>query len=59
MVILSYRGTEPQTLGNWLGDADVGSESSVLPIGEGVHPTRVHAGFYFNVRATGGESWRS
>jgi hypothetical protein len=52
VVILSYRGTEPQSLGNWLGDADVGSESSVLSVGEGVHPPRVHAGFYFNVRAT-------
>jgi alpha-beta hydrolase superfamily lysophospholipase len=30
----------------------VGCESSVLSVGEGVHPTRVHAGFYFNVRAT-------
>lgn len=52
VVILAYRGTEPQNLGNWLGDADVGCESSLLSVGEGVHPPRVHAGFYFNVRVT-------
>lgn len=52
VVILSYRGTEPQSLGNWLGDADVGSESSLLSVREGVHAPRVHAGFYLNVRAT-------
>ncbi len=52
VVILSYRGTEPATLGNWLGDADVGSESSLLSVGEGVDSPRIHAGFYLNVRAT-------
>ena len=52
VVVLGYRGTEPQNLGNWLGDADVGSESSILSVREGVHPPRVHAGFYLNVRAT-------
>lgn len=52
VVVLSYRGTEPQNLGNWLGDADVGSESSVVPVGEGVLAPRVHAGFHLNVRAT-------
>src|SRR5512138_955290 len=52
LVVLSYRGTEPQNLGNWLGDADVGSESSVVPVDEGVHAPRVHAGFHLNVRAT-------
>jgi hypothetical protein len=52
VVVLGYRGTEPQNLGNWLGDADVGSESSILSVREGVHPPRVHAGFHLNVRAT-------
>lgn len=48
VVILSYRGTEPATLGNWLADADVGSASLVLD-GETLG---VHAGFYRNLRAT-------
>ncbi|HEY6099136.1 MAG TPA: lipase family protein [Anaeromyxobacter sp.] len=52
VVILAYRGTEPQNLGNWLGDADVGSESSLLPVREGLPQPRVHAGFHLNVRAT-------
>ncbi|HVP68019.1 MAG TPA: lipase family protein [Anaeromyxobacteraceae bacterium] len=52
VVILSYRGTEPTSLGNWLGDADVGSEASLLSAGDGVPPVRVHAGFHLNVRAT-------
>jgi hypothetical protein len=48
VVILSYRGTEPATLGNWLADADVGSASLML----GAEALGVHAGFYRNVRAT-------
>jgi hypothetical protein len=52
VVILSYRGTEPAALGNWLGDADVGSESSLLSVAPGFSAPRVHAGFYLNVRAT-------
>ena len=48
VVILSYRGTEPANLGNWLGDADVGSDSIRL----GGEPLGVHSGFYRNVRAT-------
>jgi len=52
VVVLSYRGTEPAELGNWLGNADVGSESSLLSVGEGVDAPRIHAGFYLNVRAT-------
>jgi hypothetical protein len=48
LVILSYRGTEPATLGNWLADADVGSASLVL----GGEVLGVHAGFYRNLRAT-------
>lgn len=51
VVILCYRGTEPATLGNWLGDADVGSESSRLSAG-GAEAPRVHAGFHRNLRAT-------
>src|SRR5574342_231185 len=52
VVVLSYRGTEPAALGAWLGDADVGSDSSVLSVAQGFHAPRVHAGFYLNVRAT-------
>jgi hypothetical protein len=52
VVVLSYRGTEPDAVGNWLGDADVGSESSLLSVAPGVSAPRVHAGFYLNVRAT-------
>jgi hypothetical protein len=48
VVILCYRGTETTNLGNWLGDADVGSETITLS-GETVG---VHSGFYRNVRAT-------
>jgi hypothetical protein len=48
VVILSYRGTEPATLGNWLADADIGSASLAL----GGEPLGVHAGFHRNVRAT-------
>ena len=52
VVILSYRGTEPGTLGNWLGDAEVGLESNTLSLADGVERIRVHAGFHRNVRAT-------
>jgi len=48
VVILSYRGTEPATLGNWLADADIGSASLAL----GGELLGVHAGFYRNLRAT-------
>jgi Lipase (class 3) len=52
VAILCYRGTEPATLGNWLGDAEVGSDSSTMLL-EGDAPAfRVHAGFHRNVRAT-------
>jgi len=50
VVILCYRGTELANLGNWLGDADVGSESVTL----GDDVLGVHSGFYRNVRATRG-----
>ena len=52
VVILCYRGTEPGSLGNWLGDFDVGSESSTIAAANGDQPVRVHAGFHLNLRAT-------
>ncbi|HEX7707159.1 MAG TPA: lipase family protein, partial [Thermoanaerobaculia bacterium] len=48
VAILCYRGTEPSNLGNWFGDADVGSHTIAL----GNERLTVHAGFYRNVRAT-------
>jgi hypothetical protein len=48
VVILCYRGTEPATLGNWLGDADIGPD--VVTFGR--ERLVVHAGFYRNVRVT-------
>ena len=52
VVVLCYRGTEPGSLGNWLGDIDIGSESSVIAgVAEG-DAVRVHAGFHLNLRAT-------
>jgi lipase (class 3) len=48
VVILFYRGTEPANLGNWLGDADVGSHT--ISVGGG--RLAVHAGFDRNVSAT-------
>jgi hypothetical protein len=52
VVILCYRGTEPATIGNWLGDAEVGCESSTMSLDGGAPAFRVHAGFHRNVRAT-------
>jgi hypothetical protein len=48
VVILCYRGTEPANLGNWLGDADVGSHT--IDVGGG--RLTVHSGFDRNVSAT-------
>jgi hypothetical protein len=48
VAVLCYRGTEPANLGNWLADADAGSEPMVLD----AETPGVHAGFYRNVRAT-------
>ena len=48
VLILSYRGTEPGNLGNWLGDADIGADSITL----GGQQVAVPAGFHRNVRAT-------
>jgi hypothetical protein len=52
VVILCYRGTEPGQLGNWLGDADVGRDSSCVSLSDGAEKVRVHAGFHRNLRAT-------
>ena len=52
VVILCYRGTETGNFVNWLGDAEVGSESSTLSVCDGAEKVRVHAGFHRNVRAT-------
>jgi hypothetical protein len=52
VVILCYRGTETGNLANWIGDAEVGSESSTLSLCDGAEKVRVHAGFHRNVRAT-------
>jgi hypothetical protein len=54
VVIVCFRGTEPERLGNWLGDADVGRDSTCLSLCDGAQKIRVHAGFHRNVRAT---SW--
>ena len=51
VVIVAFRGTEPANLGNWLADADVGGESSVLTNDAPNEGLRVHAGFHRNVRA--------
>jgi hypothetical protein len=48
VVVLCYRGTEAANLGNWLGDADVGSHT----IGVGGGRLTVHSGFDRNVSAT-------
>lgn len=48
VVILSYRGTEPMNIGNWLGDSDVGPTA----IRHGAESLTVHSGFYRNMRAT-------
>jgi len=52
VVILCYRGTELANLANWLGNAEVGSESSTLSLCDGAEKVRVHAGFHRNLRAT-------
>ncbi|HUK64464.1 MAG TPA: lipase family protein, partial [Dongiaceae bacterium] len=52
VVILCYRGTEPATLGNWLGDADIGPERTRLRLEDGEATIGIHAGFHRNVRAT-------
>lgn len=48
VVILSFRGTEPANIGNWLGDFDVEADSIESDTGR----LHVHGGFYRNLRAT-------
>ncbi|HBZ68545.1 MAG TPA: hypothetical protein DEP35_01830, partial [Deltaproteobacteria bacterium] len=52
VAVLCYRGTEPTNLANWLGDAEIGFESSTLSLADGATQVRVHSGFHRNVRAT-------
>ena len=52
VVVVSYRGTEPDSIGNWLGDAEVGTDFSTLSIFDVSEKLRVHAGFHRSVRAT-------
>ena len=52
VVILCYRGTEPEMLGNWLGDFDVAPDSSTLLLPDGADELRVHGGFHRNLRLT-------
>lgn len=52
VVILAYRGTEVASIGNWIGNLDIGSESLSLVAGDTVETPRVHGGFHRNFRAT-------
>jgi hypothetical protein len=52
VVIVGYRGTQGDSVGNWLGDAEVGTEWSGLSIPGATESVRVHAGFNRNVRTT-------
>jgi Lipase (class 3) len=52
VVILSYRGTEPSDVIDWLAITDVSSDRVQLRLGVNDKPVDVHAGFYRNVRAT-------
>jgi hypothetical protein len=50
VVILSYRGTQPDNFINWMTDSDVEPERINYQFGDPC--ASVHAGFYRNVRAT-------
>lgn len=52
VVILGYRGTELASVGNWMGNFDIGSQSLSLIAGDGVETPRVHGGFHRNFQAT-------
>jgi hypothetical protein len=52
VAVLCYRGTEPGSLGSWLGDLDVGHGSSTFAAPGGGEEVRIHAGFHLNMRAT-------
>ena len=42
VAILCYRGTEPATLGNWLGDAEIGQDRHRLAQQTGLRVLRVN-----------------
>ncbi|PVG83627.1 hypothetical protein DDE18_04675 [Nocardioides gansuensis] len=52
VVILAYRGTEPDNVISWLTDLDVYTDTIQLETDTGAAGFEVHAGFYRNVRAT-------
>jgi len=52
VVIVSYRGTEPANIVNWLTDIDINPEKVALPFPGSDGEFDVHGGFYRNVRAT-------
>ena len=52
VVIVSYRGTEPANIVNWLTDVDINPEKVSLPFPGTDREFDVHGGFYRNVRAT-------
>lgn len=52
VVIVSYRGTEPANIVNWLTDIDITPETIRLPFPGSDGEFDVHGGFYRNVRAT-------
>ncbi|HEX2701121.1 MAG TPA: lipase family protein [Acidimicrobiales bacterium] len=52
VVIVSYRGTEPTNIVNWLTDVDINPEKVSIPFPGSDGTFDVHGGFYRNVRAT-------
>lgn len=52
VVIVSYRGTEPANVVNWLTDVDIYPERVELSFPGAGSDFDVHGGFYRNVRAT-------
>ncbi|MGI8807734.1 MAG: lipase family protein [Acidimicrobiales bacterium] len=52
VVIVSYRGTEPANIVNWLTDIDINPEKVALPFPGSDGEFEVHGGFYRNIRAT-------
>jgi predicted lipase len=52
VVILSYRGTQPLSLLNWLVSLNVDRKRAPLSVGDTRGQFDVHSGFYRNVRAT-------
>jgi hypothetical protein len=52
VVVLCYRGTEPDNFINWLTDADVNPSKVPFAFGGRDSQFLIHAGFYRNVRST-------